>query len=123
MADGIDVQLHTHRHRLPSDRSSILNELADNRAILEPIVGKELHHFCYPSGKWSPDDLPILAHAGMRSAVTCDPGLNYPDTPVLALKRFLDGENIAKIEFEAEFVGYMELLRRLRNMMMAQDWS
>ena len=116
MADGIDIQLHTHRHRLPSDGLSMLNELADNRAILEPIVGKELHHFCYPSGNWSPDHWPILAHAGMRSAVTCDTGLNYPGTPVLAWRRFLDGENVAKIEFEAELVGYTELLRRLRNM-------
>ena len=125
MADGVDIQLHTHRHRLPLDKSAILKELAENKAILEPLTGKALRHFCYPSGKWSHDVLPILANAGMKSAVTCDRGLNYPTTDVLALNRFLDGEHISQIEFEAEAAGYMELLRRLRsrirNMMMAHS--
>jgi peptidoglycan/xylan/chitin deacetylase (PgdA/CDA1 family) len=115
MEDGIDIQLHTHRHRFPSDKGSALKELKENRSILESIVCKELSHFCYPSGEWSPESWPILASVGVRSAVTCDPGLNYRNTPILALNRFLDGEHISQIEFEAELVGYTELLRRFRS--------
>src|SRR5262249_6847921 len=47
--EGLDVQLHTHRHRFPLDRDSALRELRDNRAVLEPIAGRSLRHFCYPS--------------------------------------------------------------------------
>jgi peptidoglycan/xylan/chitin deacetylase (PgdA/CDA1 family) len=111
---GLDVQLHTHRHRFPEGRELALRELRDNRAALEPLVRKPLVHFCYPSGLRAPAHEPVLREAGIRSATTCEVGLNYPDTPRLALGRFLDGEDIAQIEFEAEMTGFAELLRRLR---------
>lgn len=111
---GVDVQLHSHRHRFPEDRAGALRELRDNRAALEPLARKPLVHFCYPSGFRGPAHDSILREAGIRSATTCEPGLNYPDTPRLALRRFLDGEDIAQIEFEAEVSGFAELLRRLR---------
>jgi peptidoglycan/xylan/chitin deacetylase (PgdA/CDA1 family) len=114
-AEGIDIQLHTHRHCLPSDTLCGVQELMENKAILEPLVDRELHHFCYPSGEWSHDAWPILTGAGVKSAVTCAPGLNYPTTPLLALNRFIDGEHVSQIEFEAEMAGYLELLRHLRS--------
>jgi peptidoglycan/xylan/chitin deacetylase (PgdA/CDA1 family) len=112
--EGVDIQLHTHRHRFPDDEAAVLKEIADNRAVLEPLVGRPLRHFCYPSGVWSPAALPWLAAAGVETATTCEPGLNYADTPPLLLNRFLDGENISPIEFEAEMCGFAELLRRMR---------
>ena len=112
---GMDVQLHTHRHRFPTDVSLAVQEIVDNRAVLEPLVGKSLRHFCYPSGMWSKEHWPALERAGVASATTCDPGLNYSKTPSFALKRFLDGEDISLIEFEAELAGFSELLRRLRS--------
>ena len=48
------------------------------------------------------------------SATTCNADLNYPDKPSLELKRFLDGENISDIEFEAELSGFNELLRKMK---------
>jgi peptidoglycan/xylan/chitin deacetylase (PgdA/CDA1 family) len=113
-AEGVDIQLHTHRHRFPEDEAGVLKELADNRAVLEPLVGRPLRHFCYPSGVWSAVALPWLAAAGVETATTCEAGLNYADTPPLLLNRFLDGENISPIEFEAEMCGFAELLRHLR---------
>ena len=111
---GIDMQLHTHRHRLPEHTEIIRQELNDNRAVLEPIAGRSLQHLCYPSGIWSQEIWPSLAAAGVVSATTCDPGLNLPDTPRLALKRFLDGENISQIEFESEISGFNDVLRTIR---------
>jgi peptidoglycan/xylan/chitin deacetylase (PgdA/CDA1 family) len=112
---GIDVQLHTHRHRFPVDPEHAAREIRDNRAVLKTVVSEQLEHFCYPSGIWSERHWPVLAAAGIRSATTCDPGVNYPSTPPLGLKRFLDSEDISRLEFEAELSGYAELLRRLRN--------
>jgi len=110
-AGGLDVQAHTHRHQFPEDEAVARREFADNRAVLEPLTGKRLEHFCYPSGFWSERQWPWLTAAGFKTATTCEPGFNYPETPRLALKRFLDGEHISDLEFEAEMCGYKELLR------------
>jgi peptidoglycan/xylan/chitin deacetylase (PgdA/CDA1 family) len=110
-AGGLDVQAHTHRHQFPEDEVVALREFADNRAVLEPLTGKRLEHFCYPSGFWSERHWPWLTAAGFKTATTCEPGFNYRATPRLALKRFLDGEHISDLEFEAEICGYKELFR------------
>ena len=57
---------------------------------------------------------PWLTEAGVVSATTCDAGLNYRDTPRLALKRFLDAEDVPHIRFEAELAGFKPLLRQVR---------
>jgi peptidoglycan/xylan/chitin deacetylase (PgdA/CDA1 family) len=111
---GIDVQLHSHRHRFPVDEAEAEREIRDNRSVLESLTGKSLRHFCYPSGLWSREHWHLLAKQGIRSAATCDPGLNFPGTPQFALKRLLDSEDVSQIEFEAEMAGYVELLRRIR---------
>jgi len=111
---GADLQLHTHRHRMPDEESGLAREIQDNRAVLEPLTGRPAVHFCYPSGVWSEHHQPYLATQGIATATTCDPGLNYPDTPRLALRRFLDGQHIDLITFEAELHGLAEVLRRAR---------
>lgn len=112
--EGIDLQLHTHRHRFPEEPELVRREIEENRALLEPIAGRTLEHFCYPSGVYSPKQFPILEQLGVKSATTCELGLNTRKTPRLALKRFLDGSNISDIEFEAEMNGFSELLREAR---------
>lgn len=111
---GVDIQLHTHRHRLPMDHGLVKQEIVDNRNYLEPLVGKELRHLCYPSGIWSKEQWPWLYELGIESATTCLSGLNDGGTARLGLKRFLDGENVSAIEFEAEIYGLSELLRGCR---------
>jgi len=114
---GMDIQLHTHRHYFPVDREAAVKEIRDNRAALEELVGQRLHHFCYPSGLWSNRQWSWLKEEGIQSATTCIPGFNYSSTHRLALRRFLDGENIAFIEFEAEMSGFLELVRKTRAFM------
>jgi peptidoglycan/xylan/chitin deacetylase (PgdA/CDA1 family) len=114
IAAGVDIQLHTHRHRFPEEQSVALKELEDNRTVLEPLAGKPLRHFCYPSGIFSEKQFDWLRAAGIDSATTCQPGINSSSTEKLALVRFLDGEDISEIEFEAELYGLTELLRRIR---------
>lgn len=108
--DGIDIQLHTHRHCLPNFREGAIQEISDNRKILKPI-NDAADHFCYPSGIWSETHLPILRELGVESATTCDEGLNKPGSDPLTLKRFLDGSQVSELRFEAEMSGFMDLLR------------
>ena len=109
---GVDLQLHTHRHRLPvDDEETCRREIRDNRAFLEQALGEEKCHLCYPSGVWSLDQWPCLTVEDMKSATTCEPGLNTSKTPRLALYRILDQDDLSQIEFEAELYGFCELIR------------
>jgi peptidoglycan/xylan/chitin deacetylase (PgdA/CDA1 family) len=112
---GIDVQLHTHRHRLPPDRETVLREIDENRNLLAPLSSSALQHLCYPSGIWSPQVWPWLREAGIATATTCDYGLNDADTDMLALRRFLDGEGVSSVEFEAAISGFVEWLQAIKD--------
>ena len=112
---GIDVQLHTHRHRLPvGDVAALERELDENQSRLQSMTGKRAWHLCYPSGKFDASQWPALQAWGVSSATTCIPGLNSRNTERMGLKRFLDSEAISDIEFRAEISGFLELLRTLR---------
>lgn len=113
-AHGLDIQLHTHRHRFPADYAAAAREITENRSRLEAMVGPPVQHFCYPSGIWDENQWPVLWQTGVASATTCEPGFNDAQTPVLGLRRFLDDENVTDIEFMAELFGFLELLRRVR---------
>jgi peptidoglycan/xylan/chitin deacetylase (PgdA/CDA1 family) len=114
-ADGMDIQLHTHRHRFPVDEASAKREIIDNRAVLEPLAGQALQHLCYPSGFWSERHWPWLAQLDIDTATTCEVGLNDPQTHLLALKRVFDASTVSALQFEAELSGYLELVRQLRS--------
>jgi peptidoglycan/xylan/chitin deacetylase (PgdA/CDA1 family) len=110
---GLDIQLHTHRHHMPLDEALLRREIEDNRAVLEPIVGRPCDHLCYPSGVFHSEQMPWLEACGIKTATTCENGLNDAQTPPYRLRRFLDGESVRPIEFEAEISGFAELVRRL----------
>jgi peptidoglycan/xylan/chitin deacetylase (PgdA/CDA1 family) len=111
---GIDIQLHTHRHRLPLAAAEIAREIADNRTALAPLTNAPLEHLCYPSGVWDEAQWPALSAMGVRSATTCIAGFNSRSTPPLGLRRFLDGNEISTDEFAAEMFGVKDLIRRAR---------
>ena len=109
---GIDVQLHTHRHRFPSEgKEEAERELSCNRAALEGIASTPLRHFCYPSGEYSPHQLAWLPAMDVDSATTTQAGFNHADTHRYQLNRFLDNTQLDNIEFEAEMCGFFELIR------------
>ena len=117
LADAkVHVELHTHRHTFPSDNQALAErEIADNRAALKRWLSLETRHFCYPSGMWDERQWAWLESMNVKSSTTCVPGLNSHDTPRHALRRFLDGENIHELEFEAALSGFSDLLRGLRS--------
>jgi peptidoglycan/xylan/chitin deacetylase (PgdA/CDA1 family) len=110
----VDLQLHTHRHRMPADRALLLREIADNRAVLASTgrPGELLVHFCYPSGQYRHEAAPWLQEAGIVSATTCDPGLASSHDDPLFLPRFIDTELTAEPEFAAWLSGLRSILNR-----------
>jgi peptidoglycan/xylan/chitin deacetylase (PgdA/CDA1 family) len=102
---GIDIELHTHRHRTPSDRDLFIREIRDNARRIEELTGRAPEHFCYPSGVVSPLFLPWLKECGVRSATTCQHGLATSSSDPLLLPRFLDGSGTDELDFESWLSG------------------
>jgi peptidoglycan/xylan/chitin deacetylase (PgdA/CDA1 family) len=113
-AGGIDVQLHTHRHRTPMDRKLFLREIEDNRQSIQGMTGKSPTHFCYPSGVYDQSFLPWLREAGVVSATTCESGFASQSSNQLLLPRFLDNATLSPIEFESWLTGVSAALPRRR---------
>lgn len=105
--DGVDLQLHTHRHRTPLERQLFLAEINDNQRHLQELTGQRDHvHFCYPSGAIRPDFITWLRDAGVQSATTCLPGYSAKTQEPLSLPRLLDHEKVFDAEFEAWVTGF-----------------
>lgn len=113
-ASGIDIQLHTHRHRVPKDHDLFIREIDDNRQSIQAMTGKLAKHFCYPSGVHDPAFLPWLTESGVVSATTCEPGFASLDSDKLLLPRVLDNPSLAPIEFESWLTGVSAALPRRR---------
>ena len=111
---GIDVQLHTHRHRTPMDRQLFLREIEDNRQSIREMTGTNAAHFCYPSGAYDPAFLPWLEESGILSATTCDTGFASVASHRLLLPRVLDTSALTSIEFEGWLTGVSAALPRRR---------
>ena len=104
---GVDLQLHTHRHRTPRDKTLFQREIKDNSDYLERLTGKTPVHFCYPSGDYCPDFLPWLAEIGIKTATTCERGLAKANSPDLLLPRFLDDSSVDLLRFQSFVAGVL----------------
>lgn len=113
-ADGIDIQLHTHRHRVPMDRELFIREIQDNRRCILEMTGIEAIHFCYPSGVYDHTFLPWLAEEHVISATTCEAGLASRKDHPLLLPRIADTTRMSAIEFESALAGISAALVRRR---------
>ena len=115
--DGCDVQLHGHTHLYPLGDPQALAD--DVRRCVRAITQLGLplpRHYCYPSGTFDADAPRLLAGLGVASATTCVPGMLRPgeNADVHLIPRFLDGEDVHPLEFEAEMSGLLEVARALR---------
>ncbi|MGA2905948.1 MAG: polysaccharide deacetylase family protein [Candidatus Korobacteraceae bacterium] len=114
---GIDFQLHTHRHRTPLDHDRFIDEIRQNRELVEELAGPGSHvHFCYPSGANRPEFIPWLQEAGVQSATTCENGLATSTGNAFLLPRLLDQYGLIDAEFESWLSGLAALLPRRRSL-------
>ena len=107
---GVDVQLHTHRHRVSLDRHKFLREIDENRIRIAASSSTPLRHFCYPGGLCLPQFPVWLRESGMVSATTCKPGLASESSDPLLLPRVVDHCNVPRAEFFAWVSGLGSLL-------------
>ncbi|MGQ0760405.1 MAG: polysaccharide deacetylase family protein [Acidobacteriota bacterium] len=110
--EGVDFQLHTHRHCTPSVRELFLREIEQNREHIQAMTGHRSDHFCYPSGVYHDAFLPWLREVGVTSATTCDFGLASTKSDRLLLPRLVDVSSLSEIEFEGWLSGVSHALPR-----------
>jgi peptidoglycan/xylan/chitin deacetylase (PgdA/CDA1 family) len=102
---GIDIQLHTHRHRVPKDRLLFKREIEDNRRRIIDLTGRTPVHFCYPSGEYVPQFFEWLEQCSVQSATTCEMGLVDRESRAMQMPRVLDDSGMNILRFESVVSG------------------
>ncbi len=107
---GVDFQLHCHRHRVYRSRDKFAKEIEDNRDALRRIGVDHPTHFCYPGGFRLPEFPGWLAELGVKSATTCEIGMATGRSARYELPRLLDSPGIGEDYFSAWLSGLGQLL-------------
>ena len=89
LAAGNDIGSHTCTHpyltRIPQEQAR--EEIRASKQKLEDLFGREVRHFCYPYGDFSPAIAELVGEAGYATACTTRSGMNTPATPRFELHR------------------------------------
>jgi peptidoglycan/xylan/chitin deacetylase (PgdA/CDA1 family) len=109
---GIDLQLHTHRHKVSIHEANVRREIDDNRSRLVAITGEKPRHFCYPGGVYLPEFPGWLKQWDVISATTCSAGLASRASDRMLLPRLIDVTPMSSDEFSAWLSGIGSLLPR-----------
>lgn len=109
-AEGADIQLHTHRHRIFARKERFWREIDENRQRISDLTGSTPSHFCYPGNFRLPELPGWLRARGVESATTCDPGLAARESDPLLLPRVLDITSMLPEEFDAWICGVCDVL-------------
>jgi hypothetical protein len=92
-ASGVEFGAHTRTHPILSaisDPQELRDEIAGSKARIESELDRPVLHFCYPNGKQrdiGPAAAEAVRVAGMRTAVTAEPGLNRAPRDAFLLRR------------------------------------
>ena len=107
---NVTFELHTHRHRVSRNKEAFAELIDKNRRVLRRITGRESLHFAYPSGACLPEHPAWLREWGIRSAVTCVPGLATPESNPCLLPRIVDSTSLTLQQLENWLTGVAALL-------------
>jgi peptidoglycan/xylan/chitin deacetylase (PgdA/CDA1 family) len=95
----------THPNLLTVDDERARREITGSKLELEARLGRPVEAFCYPAGLYGARDRELVAEAGFRVAVSCEPGVNFPGTDRLALRRIQIDSRDRLIDFRAKLGG------------------
>lgn len=86
---GVDIGSHTASHPWLGkiEETAVVKEVQDSKAVLEDILGREVLHFAYPFGSWSPMARNAVIEAGYAGACSTMAGRNQKGTDPYLLRR------------------------------------
>jgi peptidoglycan/xylan/chitin deacetylase (PgdA/CDA1 family) len=95
----------THPNLLTLRDTAARKEIAGSKAALEARLGRPVHAFSYPSGLFGIRERGLVAAAGYRVAVSCEPGVNSRGTDRLSLRRMQIDRRDGLLDFRAKLGG------------------
>lgn len=75
----------------------IKRQIFESKRILEERLGRKVNAFSYPEGGFNPKIRQLVIDAGYKAAVATNPGINYPNDDIFALKRLRISENAGNL--------------------------
>jgi peptidoglycan/xylan/chitin deacetylase (PgdA/CDA1 family) len=106
--DGtLRFEAHTvsHPNLLSVDDATAAAEIGDCRRELSSRLGRPVSAFAYPAGLYGDRERRLVAAAGYAAAVSCEPGLNLPDTDRFTLRRGQIDAHDTLLDFRAKVGG------------------
>jgi peptidoglycan/xylan/chitin deacetylase (PgdA/CDA1 family) len=95
----------THPSLLALDDRRAEIEIAASKTELEERLGRAVTVFSYPAGLYGERERRLVAEAGYRFAVSCEPGVNLPTTDRYALRRRQIDARDRLLDFRAKVGG------------------
>jgi peptidoglycan/xylan/chitin deacetylase (PgdA/CDA1 family) len=95
----------THPNLTALRDAAAREEIVGSKAALEARLGRPVQAFSYPSGLFGIRERELVAAAGFRCAVSCEPGLNTRATDRLALRRRQVDARDTLLDFRAKVGG------------------
>jgi peptidoglycan/xylan/chitin deacetylase (PgdA/CDA1 family) len=95
----------THPNLLATDDGRAAFEIEESKRELEARLGRPVVAFSYPAGLFGDRERRLVAAAGYRVAVSCEPGINEPLTDRFTLKRRQIDARDGLFDFRAKVSG------------------
>jgi peptidoglycan/xylan/chitin deacetylase (PgdA/CDA1 family) len=102
---GFEAHSLTHPNLLELGDGEARREIFGSKVALEERLGRAVTAFSYPAGLFGPRERALVAEAGFRVAVSCEPGVNEPGTDRLALRRRQIDARDRLLDFRAKVGG------------------
>jgi len=114
---GFEIGCHsiTHPYLSDLDEAALQHEIAQAKIQLEEMIGRPVHHFSCPGGRWSPRVAEVARQAGYRSVTTSRMAVNRPTDDPFQLARMVVMRGVTLAAFERLCRGSGLWRRRLRN--------
>jgi peptidoglycan/xylan/chitin deacetylase (PgdA/CDA1 family) len=95
----------THPNLIALRDPAAREEIVGSKAALEARLGRPVQAFSYPTGLYGIRERELVAAAGFRCAVSCEPGLNTRATDRFALRRRQVDARDTLLDFRAKVGG------------------
>ena len=113
----LEFEAHTvtHPNLLAVDDCRAAVEIEGSKRELEARLARPVTALCYPAGLFGERERTLAMKAGYRVAVSCEPGINLPETDRLALRRRQIDSRDTMLDFRAKVGGGHDTPLPLRN--------
>lgn len=114
----ITIASHTVHHPVLTKigAAEAKKEIKESKAMLEELLARPIELFSYPLGAFDAGVRQEVMSVGYLGAVATNPGKNYPNNDIYALKRMRISENAGNMfVFWAEVSGYYTFIKEHRD--------